>query len=67
MARHTHKDLSFEVPGAPEIFRHAGGAELDYVPCLNASAGGVAVLRQLLSRELAGWVDGAIDLTAHGN
>jgi protoporphyrin/coproporphyrin ferrochelatase len=39
-----------------ETFVESGGAELVTVPCLNASAGGIAMLRTLLARELEGWV-----------
>ena len=37
----------------------AGGTHFAYLPCLNASAGSVAMLRELLRRELAGWSDAA--------
>jgi ferrochelatase len=39
-----------------EIFEHAGGERFAYIPCLNASEGGVALLKTLLTRELAGWI-----------
>jgi protoporphyrin/coproporphyrin ferrochelatase len=39
-----------------ETFEHAGGERFAYLPCLNASAGGVAMLRELIARELEGWV-----------
>lgn len=39
-----------------EIFQHAGGERFAYIPCLNASEGGVALLKTLLTRELAGWI-----------
>ncbi|MCA3255511.1 MAG: ferrochelatase [Alphaproteobacteria bacterium] len=39
-----------------EIFQHAGGERFAYIPCLNASEGGVALLKTLLERELAGWI-----------
>ena len=38
-------------------FRAAGGTDFAYLPCLNDSAGGIAMLRDLLRRELAGWID----------
>lgn len=41
-----------------ESFRHAGGTNFAYLPCLNASTAGIAMLRMLIARELAGWVDG---------
>ncbi len=39
-----------------ETFIHAGGTDFAYLPCLNASEAGIAMLRALLARELAGWV-----------
>lgn len=42
-----------------EIFTEAGGTDFAYLPCLNADDGGVAMLRALLARELAGWVSPA--------
>jgi ferrochelatase len=39
-----------------EIFRHAGGQNFAAIPCLNDSAGGVAVIRDIVTRELKGWV-----------
>ncbi len=38
-----------------ETFISAGGTDFAYLPCLNDSPGGVAMLATLLSRELAGW------------
>jgi len=52
--------------GLDEVFRHAGGEALTYVPCLNAAPAGIVVLRQLIDRELAGWIDPAIDRTTSG-
>ena len=40
-----------------DTFLQAGGENFAYLPCLNAGAPGVAMLRALLARELAGWVD----------
>jgi protoporphyrin/coproporphyrin ferrochelatase len=40
-----------------ESFEEKGGTHFAYLPCLNASEVGIAMLRTLLSRELAGWVD----------
>ena len=40
-----------------ESFMEAGGERFAYLPCLNDSAPGVAMLRSILGRELAGWVD----------
>ncbi|WP_375393139.1 ferrochelatase [uncultured Sphingomonas sp.] len=42
-----------------ETFLEAGGTDFAYLPCLNDSAGGVAMLRTILQRELAGWTDAA--------
>jgi ferrochelatase len=38
-------------------FIDAGGTDFAYLPCLNASDGGIAMLQNLLRRELAGWID----------
>jgi ferrochelatase len=39
-----------------EIFMHNGGQEFSAIPCLNDSDDGIAVLRQLVMRELQGWL-----------
>ncbi|WP_174274318.1 ferrochelatase [Sphingomonas bacterium] len=39
-----------------ETFLAAGGERFAYLPCLNAEPGGVAMLENLLRRELAGWM-----------
>jgi ferrochelatase len=39
-----------------EIFRHAGGENFAAIPCLNDSPGGMAVIRDLVMRELEGWI-----------
>jgi ferrochelatase len=39
-----------------EIFKHNGGEQFSAIPCLNDSDGGVHVLRQLVLRELQGWI-----------
>ena len=39
-----------------EVFLHAGGEAYSYIPCLNASEGGLGVLESLVRRELAGWL-----------
>jgi ferrochelatase len=39
-----------------EIFRHAGGENLVAIPCLNDTPGGMAVIRDVATRELKGWV-----------
>ena len=37
-------------------FVAAGGTDFAYLPCLNASDAGMAMLRNIIGRELAGWV-----------
>jgi ferrochelatase len=39
-----------------DTFLEHGGTHFAYLPCLNASEGGIEMLRALLARELAGWV-----------
>ncbi|KIZ40583.1 MULTISPECIES: ferrochelatase [Rhodopseudomonas] len=39
-----------------EIFLHNGGKEFSAVPCLNDSDEGISVIRQLVLRELKGWL-----------
>jgi ferrochelatase len=39
-----------------EIFKEAGGANFAAIPCLNDSPGGMAVIRDVVLRELKGWV-----------
>jgi protoporphyrin/coproporphyrin ferrochelatase len=39
-----------------EIFRHAGGENFAAIPCLNDSDGGMAVIRDIVLRELKGWI-----------
>jgi ferrochelatase len=39
-----------------EIFKHAGGEHFAAIPCLNDSDGGMDVIRQLVLRELQGWI-----------
>jgi ferrochelatase len=39
-----------------EIFRHNGGEQFSAVPCLNDSDEGMDVIRQLVLRELQGWI-----------
>ncbi|TPG40370.1 ferrochelatase [Sphingomonas koreensis] len=38
-----------------ESFVEAGGTHFAYIPCLNDSPGGTAMLQRVLSRELEGW------------
>jgi ferrochelatase len=42
-----------------ETFIEAGGTDFTYLPCLNDSEAGIAMLRALIGRELAGWVSAA--------
>jgi ferrochelatase len=39
-----------------EIFTHNGGEQFSFIPCLNDSEGGMDVIRQLVMRELQGWI-----------
>ena len=39
-----------------ETFMEVGGTHFAYLPCLNTSGPGVAMLRSLLARELEGWL-----------
>jgi ferrochelatase len=39
-----------------EIFMHAGGEQFSAIPCLNDSDPGMDVIRQLVLRELQGWI-----------
>jgi protoporphyrin/coproporphyrin ferrochelatase len=39
-----------------EIFKHAGGEQFSFIPCLNDSDGGMDVIRRLVLRELQGWI-----------
>ena len=39
-----------------DTFVGAGGTDFAYLPCLNSSPIGIAMLKALLARELAGWV-----------
>src|ERR1700726_647719 len=39
-----------------EIFKHNGGEEFAAIPCLNDSDPGMDVIRQLVLRELQGWI-----------
>ena len=39
-----------------EIFRHNGGEQFAAIPCLNDSEPGMNVIRQLVLRELQGWL-----------
>jgi len=39
-----------------QTFLDAGGTDFAYLPCLNDSGAGIAMLRSLIARELEGWV-----------
>jgi protoporphyrin/coproporphyrin ferrochelatase len=39
-----------------ELFRHNGGEQFSAIPCLNDSDPGMDVIRQLVLRELQGWI-----------
>jgi protoporphyrin/coproporphyrin ferrochelatase len=39
-----------------EIFKHNGGEQFTAIPCLNDSEAGMDVIRQLVLRELQGWI-----------
>ena len=39
-----------------DIFRQAGGENFAAIPCLNDSPGGMAVIRDVVTRELKGWI-----------
>jgi ferrochelatase len=39
-----------------EIFKHAGGEQFSFIPSLNDSDAGMDVIRQLVMRELRGWI-----------
>jgi protoporphyrin/coproporphyrin ferrochelatase len=41
-----------------ETFLGAGGNSFAYLPCLNESAPGIEMLRNLIGRELEGWISG---------
>ncbi len=41
---------------ARQIFLHAGGETFAHIPCLNDSPEGMAVLEQIVRRELMGWI-----------
>jgi ferrochelatase len=40
-----------------ETFRHAGGEHFALLDCLNDSPEGMTMLQQLVTRELAGWLE----------
>ncbi len=42
--------------GVRESFMEAGGEQFAYIPCLNASPGGMDFVESMVRRELAGWL-----------
>ncbi|MFQ3666303.1 MAG: ferrochelatase, partial [Sphingomonadaceae bacterium] len=50
----TLEEIAIE---ARDAFLAAGGTDYAYLPCLNASAEGIAMLEALLAQELSGWVE----------
>ena len=49
----TLEEIAMENAG---IFRRAGGENFAAIPCLNDSPGGMAVIRDIVARELKGWI-----------
>ncbi|MBT2188545.1 ferrochelatase [Sphingobium nicotianae] len=43
-----------------DVFLAAGGENFAFLPCLNAEADAITLYRQLLGRELAGWVEALV-------
>jgi ferrochelatase len=39
-----------------DVFKHNGGEQFSFVPCLNDSDAGMDMIRQLVMRELQGWI-----------
>src|SRR5579862_8112796 len=39
-----------------EIFQHHGGEQFSFIPCLNDGEAGMDMIRQLVLRELQGWI-----------
>ncbi len=71
LARHGTKKLAVVTPGFAadcletleeiagenaEVFKHNGGEQFSFVPCLNDSDAGMDVIRHLVMRELQGWI-----------
>lgn len=50
----TLEELAME---GEEIFHEAGGTDFQYVPCLNDSAPGIALIETIARENLAGWVE----------
>ena len=49
----TLEEIAMENAG---VFRKAGGENFAAIPCLNDGPGGMAVIRDIVTRELKGWV-----------
>jgi len=49
----TLEEIAMENAG---IFKRAGGENFAHIPCLNDGEGGMAVIRDVVARELQGWV-----------
>ena len=49
----TLEEICIENAG---IFKRAGGQNFAAIPCLNDSPGGMAVIRDIVQRELKGWI-----------
>jgi len=49
----TLEEIAMENAG---IFRKAGGQNFAAIPCLNDTPGGMAVIRDVVTRELKGWI-----------
>lgn len=49
----TLEEIAFE---AAESFHENGGQNFSYIPCLNDSDEGIAVLENIARRELSGWI-----------
>ena len=49
----TLEEIAIENAG---VFKAAGGENFAHIPCLNDSARGMAVIRDVVTRELQGWI-----------
>jgi ferrochelatase len=46
-----------EIAGeAGELFHEAGGTNFTHIPCLNDGEDGMAVIEDIVRRELSGWI-----------
>src|SRR5262249_24683894 len=55
-AANCHEKLEEMAQENAAIFKHNGGEAFSAIPCLNDSDAGMDVIRQLVLRELQGWV-----------